>query len=119
MHVSAGNRKESEMEARFSVQIEFTLRMPEAAYLAHAESVVPVMRAIPGLQSKVWIMSEDGRKAGGLYLFRDAASARAYVEGPFVAGLRASPKLADVSVRISRVLETLTTATNAPAETGA
>jgi hypothetical protein len=103
------------METRFSVQIEFTLRVPEAAYLAHAETMVPAMRAIPGLQSKVWIMSEDGRRAGGLYLFRDAASARAYVEGPIVAGLRASPNLADVSVRISRVLESLTTATNAPA----
>ena len=101
---------------RFSVQIEFTLRVPEAAYLAHAESVLPAMRALPGLQSKVWIMSEDGRRAGGLYVFRDAASARAYVEGPIVAGLRASPNMADVSVRVSRVLESLTTATNAPAQ---
>jgi hypothetical protein len=107
------------MEARYSVQIEFTLQVPETAYLAHAESMVPAMRAIPGLQSKVWIMSEDGRKAGGLYLFRDAASARAYVEGPIVAGLRASPSTADVSVRIYRVVESLTTATNAPAEVAA
>jgi Putative mono-oxygenase ydhR len=107
------------MEGRFSVQIEFTLRVPEAAYLAHAESAVPAMRAIPGLQSKVWILSEDGRRAGGLYLFRDAASARAYVAGPIVAGLRASPNMADVSVRVSRVVESLTAATNAPAEVAA
>jgi Putative mono-oxygenase ydhR len=107
------------MEGRFSVQIEFTLRVPEAAYLAHAESVVPAMRALPGLQSKVWIVSEDGRRAGGLYLFRDAASAKAYVEGPIVAGLRASPNMADVSVRVSRVVESLTAATNAPAEAAA
>ncbi len=106
------------MEARYSVQIEFTLRVPEAAYVAHAESVVPAMRAVPGLQSKVWIISEDGQRAGGLYLFRDAASARAYAEGPIVAGLRASPNMADVSVRISRVLESLTAATNAPAKAG-
>ena len=107
------------MEPRFSVQIDFTLRMTETAYLTQAESVVPTMRAIPGLQSKVWIISEDGRKAGGLYLFRDAASAKAYAEGPFVAGLRASPNLADVSVRIFRVLETLTAATSAPTEVSA
>jgi len=107
------------METRFSVQIEFTLGLSEAEYLARAESVVPAMRAIPGLQSKVWIVSEDGRKAGGLYLFRDAASARAYVEGPIVAGLRTNPNLADVSVRISRVLETLTAATSAPTDVAA
>jgi hypothetical protein len=64
--------------------------------------VVGAKRAIPGLQWKVWIMSESGG-AGGLCLFRDAASAMAYVEGPIVAGLRVSPNMAHVSVRISCV----------------
>ena len=90
------------MVGRHSVQIEFEVLIPRDAFVAHCESVIPTMLALPGLESKVWLLSEDGRRAGGLYVFCDARAAKAYVEGPVVAALGE----AEV-VRVQRRLDTL------------
>jgi hypothetical protein len=67
----------------------------------HASAIA----AVPGLLSKVWIIDEQRRRAGGVYLFTDRAAATAYLEGPIVAGLRANPALSGVEVHLFDLLE--------------
>ena len=53
---------------------------------AHYEAIAPGFRSIPGLIRKQFIWAETG-VAGGVYLWRDIESARAFYLGPWLAGI--------------------------------
>jgi hypothetical protein len=96
------------------VQINFELAVPKEQYVAHAESVLPAMRDVAGLIFKIWIVADDGTRAGGLYLFRDRASAERYVNSPLVQKLAASPAIRGLDVRVTAVHVGLSAHTAAP-----
>ena len=63
------------------VQFDFPSTGPwgadmSAAYAELADSIA----AVPGLHWKLWTENKDTQMAGGIYLFDDEASARAYTE---------------------------------------
>ena len=89
------------------VFVDIDLKVPTEDWLRHCEGVVEMMRALPGLEWKVWLADSDSRTAGGVYLFRDAASADAYVSGPVIASLRKSPAVGALRVRISPIADDL------------
>jgi hypothetical protein len=84
------------------IEFEFTCTMDE--YRKLAEHRAPTLAGVPGLVSKLWLVDEERRHAGGAYLFSDRAAANAYLEGPIVAGLRANPVFRQLSVRSFDVL---------------
>src|SRR6476659_7797835 len=86
-----------------SVQINFELACPKEEYLALAESALPAIREFPGLLFKLWILSDDGTRAGGIYLFRDSVSAERYVNSPIVQKLAGSPAIRRLDVRVTPV----------------
>jgi hypothetical protein len=94
------------MKNHCCLQVEVTLNATPEQWLAGCEQAVPAMRALPGLVWKLWLEPSDG-KAGGLYLFESLAAAAAYAEGPVVAGLRASPAVRDVTVRLLPLVDAL------------
>jgi hypothetical protein len=98
--------KEKVMSA-CTVQINFELACPKEQYLAMAESALPAIRQVAGLVFKLWILSDDGTRAGGVYLFRDRASAESYVNGAVVQKLAGSPAIRGLDVRITPVHEGL------------
>jgi hypothetical protein len=81
------------------LQVEVTLNVAPEIWLTFCEQAVPVMRALPGLVWKLWVLDEKTLKAGGLYLFRDCESARVYAEGPVLEQLRRSGLVKDMVVR--------------------
>ena len=81
------------------VQIDFAFSGTAAEYGQMAEHVAPAIAVVPGLVSKLWIIDEGARRAGGAYLFVDRAAATAYLEGPVIARLRSNPAVTDISVR--------------------
>ena len=68
----------------------------------------------PGLLWKVWLISEKEKEAGGIYLFESADAARAYVSGPIVASLKASPAVSNISAKMFDVLPEHTAITRGP-----
>ncbi len=86
------------------LQIEFELACSLDEYRNLAEHAAPVVADIPGLISKLWIVDEDRRRAGGAYLFSDRSAASAYLEGPIIAGLARNPAFRHVTVRLFDVL---------------
>ena len=46
---------------------------------------------VKGLLWKIWLINEAEKSAGGIYLFKDEASAQAYMNGPIVAGAKTCP----------------------------
>ncbi len=55
---------------------------------AHYEKIAPGFAEVPGLIRKQFIWSETG-VAGGVYLWRDIAAARAFYQGPWLEGILA------------------------------
>ena len=87
------------------LRIEFDLRCSATEFRAHADHVASAFTSGPGLLWKVWIIDEERKRAGGLYLFSDRNAANAYLEGPIVAGLKTNPAIAGVTVHLFDVLE--------------
>jgi hypothetical protein len=53
---------------------------------AHYEAIAPRFESVPGLIRKQFIWAESG-VAGGVYLWRDIKAARAFYQGPWLAGI--------------------------------
>ena len=88
------------------LQIDVTLKVTAEEWFSRTEKGVATMRELPGLVWKLWLEPVEG-KAGGLYLFKNLAAAKAYAEGPIVAGLRASTMVENVTVRLLPINDSL------------
>jgi hypothetical protein len=93
------------MSPKVNLQIQFDLRCTPAEYRGLADHAAGAVAAVGGLLWKVWIVDEERRRAGGVYLFDDRAAATAYLEGPIVSRLRANPAIAGVEVRLFDVID--------------
>lgn len=94
------------------VNLKFSIARADlsVAWLALAKPIA----ATAGLNWKVWLMNEAEHEAGGIYLFESKASAQAYLSGPIVAGLKASPAVSDISAKLFDVLPDHSAITRAP-----
>ena len=68
----------------------------------------------PGLVWKVWLMNEADSEAGGIYLFESKDAVDAYLSGPIVASLKASPVISNISAKVFDILEEHSAVTRAP-----
>ena len=82
----------------------------EAAWLPVAQPIAD----IPGLRWKVWLMNEAEHSAGGIYLFESEAAVKAYMAGPIVAAMMASPVISNIEAKVFDVLENHTKITRGP-----
>ena len=96
------------------LQINFKFSVSKAEYEQAASGLVNGIAAVGGLRWKVWIMNESEREAGGIYLFDDEASVKAYLEGPIVAQVTSHPALSDFSVKQFDVMDEVTGITRGP-----
>lgn len=96
------------------IEFEFACTLDE--YRNLAEHVAPDIARVPGLVSKLWIVDEERRRAGGAYLFSDRSAAAAYLEGPMVAGLGKNPAIRNVTARLFDVLSAASEITRGTAQ---
>jgi hypothetical protein len=81
------------------------------------ESFAPLAEPIakvPGLRWKIWSLNGDTSEFAGIYLFNDAESVKAYLEGPIVAQVMKHPALSDISAKQFGVLDEFSAITRAP-----
>lgn len=96
------------------LQINFKFNVSRAEYDQAASSLAGDFATLAGLRWKVWIMNEADREAGGIYMFEDAASVKAFLEGPLAAKVTSHPALSDFSVKQFDVMEDVTKITRGP-----
>jgi hypothetical protein len=96
------------------LQINFKFNVSRADYDQAASSLAGEFAALAGLRWKVWIMNEKDREAGGIYFFEDAASVKAYLEGPLAAKVTSHPALSDFSIKQFDVMDDVTKTTRGP-----
>ncbi len=96
------------------LQINFKFNVTKAEYDQAASSLARDFSRLAGLRWKIWIMNEAESEAGGIYMFQDAASVKAYLEGPLAAKVTSHPALSDFSVKQFDVMEDVTKITRGP-----
>ena len=96
------------------VQINFKITTPVADYATMVAPMADSIGKTPGLEWKVWLFNEQNHEAGGVYLFRDEASANAYLGGEIVATMKKQTTIKDITVKISDVDEKLSSHTRGP-----
>jgi hypothetical protein len=80
------------------------------AYLPAAQSIADVK----GLLWKVWLMNEEEKTAGGIYLFEDGASVKEFLGGPIVAAVMSNPALSDIEAKVFGVISENSKITRGP-----
>lgn len=98
------------------LQINFQLNVPCAEFEEIASSLAGDFAQLPGLRWKIWLMNEAESEAGGIYLFEDESSLKAYLEGPLAAAVMAHPALSDLTAKQFDVIEGCTTTTRGPVD---
>jgi hypothetical protein len=96
------------------VQINFKFSVTRAEYEQAVSALAGDFAALAGLRWKVWIINEADQEAGGIYLFEDAASVKAFLEGPLAAKVTGHPALSGFSVKQFDVMEDVTKTTRGP-----
>ncbi|MGB7063258.1 MAG: YdhR family protein [Candidatus Zixiibacteriota bacterium] len=96
------------------LQINFKFNVTKAEYEQAASSLAGDFAALAGLRWKIWIMNEAEKEAGGYYMFKDAASITAFLEGPLAAKVTGHPALSDFSVKQFDVMDDVTKITRGP-----
>jgi hypothetical protein len=98
------------------LQINYKFSVSRAEFESGFDAVAAQIAEVPGLRWKIWLLSESESRGGGIYLFDDEESARAYLEGPIIAAMKSLPVLSELSSSSFSVLEEPTAVTRGPIE---
>ena len=100
------------MKKILQINLKFKVTRPELekAFL----EVAPAIANVKGLVWKVWLMNEAEKSAGGIYLFEDDASVKAYLNGEIVAGIMKHPALSNIEAKVFDILPEHTKITRGP-----
>jgi hypothetical protein len=101
------------------VQLNFKFSVSPSEYEQAVGQLVGQFAELAGLRWKIWLMNQAEREAGGIYLFDDESSVRAFLEGPLAAGVKSHPAISDMSVKQFDVMDKLTEITRGPVKKSA
>jgi hypothetical protein len=96
------------------LQLNFKFSVSATDYEGAVSPLARDFAAVPGLRWKIWLMNEDRHEAGGLYMFEDAPSLKAFLEGPLAKGVMGHPALSDFSAKTFDIMDSLTAVTRGP-----
>ena len=100
--------------AQSLVEINFKLTVSGAEYEQAVAPLAQTVADVGGLQWKIWLLNEQAHEAGGVYLFADGDSARAFLDSSLVAQVKSAPILSDFRTAQFDLIENLTAITHGP-----
>jgi hypothetical protein len=101
------------------LQISFGLNVTPAEYKQIAWAVAESFANVPGLRWKIWIVDEQKREAGGVYLFEDQRALDAFTSSDLAKTVATHPALKNVTMRASDIMPEETAVTRGPIATTA
>ncbi len=96
------------------LQLNFKFSVSSAEYEQAVSPLANDFAAVDGLIWKVWLMNEKESEAGGIYLFEDESSLKAYLDGPLAGKVKSHPALSDMSAKVFDVMDKVTAITRGP-----
>ncbi len=91
---------------------QFNYALSEAEMRATATELAPNFANIPGCFEKTWLLDAATSTAGGVYKFRDEASAHAYLASALWKGVESTPQFSNLTTRVFGTLEKATEITH-------
>ena len=96
------------------LQVNFKLNVSPAEYEKTVTPMADAFAEVDGLRWKLWLLNQEEREAGGVYLFEDEPSCAAFLAGPLAAAVKSAPFLRDLSIKRFDVMTDLTEVTRGP-----
>jgi|HubBroStandDraft_1064217.scaffolds.fasta_scaffold578735_1 hypothetical protein len=67
-----------------------------------------------GLEWRIWLLNEQEKETGGIYLFESEQSLRKFAAGPLAAKVKSLPQITDISMKTFDVMEQVAATTRDP-----
>jgi Putative mono-oxygenase ydhR len=96
------------------LSVKYNYNMPTEEFKKITSSVAPHFSEIPGLCWKIWLLNEDRKEAGGVYLFESAPEMEQFLNSKLFAALGNNPAITNVHTNTFGVAEALSVITGAP-----
>jgi hypothetical protein len=96
------------------LQINFKFSVSPAELAEGFGPLAEPIAQVPGLRWKIWSLNEAASEFAGIYLFDNADSAQAYLEGPIIAQVSKHPAISDISAKQFGVLDEFSAITRGP-----
>jgi hypothetical protein len=96
------------------LQVNFKLNVSPAEYEKTVTPMAEAFAEVEGLRWKVWLLNQEEREAGGVYLFEDESSCAAFLAGPLATAVKSAPFVRELSVKRFEIMTELTEVTHGP-----
>ena len=93
---------------------KFNYSMPSEELKKIMPSVAPKFSAIPGCSWKIWLINEDRKEAGGVYLFESAKELEQFLNSTLFASVANNPAFTNLQTNTFGVSEAASLITDAP-----
>ncbi len=93
---------------------KFNYSMPTEELKKIMPAVAPKFSAIPGCCWKIWLMNEDLKEAGGVYLFESAVALTDYLKSSLFATVANNPSFSNLQTHTFDAVEAASVITGAP-----
>jgi hypothetical protein len=94
------------------VQINFSFTVSKAELEAGSIAAADMFAGLSGLSWKIWLVNEETKTAGGIYLFESMEQAQDYASSDIVTGIKTAYE--DFVLKVFEVLDAPSVITRAP-----
>ena len=96
----------------FITNFNYNLSLEE--YRQTASQLAQAFADVPGCLWKIWLVDDEKKEAGAVYLFKDETSLKTFKESPLVASVLSHPALSNFDLKERDILEEVSEITRAP-----
>ena len=93
---------------------KFNYSMPTEELKKIMPAVAPEFSEIPGCNWKIWLINEDHKEAGGVYLFESATELEQFLNSNLFASVANNPAFSNLQTNTFGVAEAASVITDAP-----
>jgi len=105
---------ENSTNAYTVLHLRFKLRVPPGVLLAHSREAATIIASVEGLIWKIWVSEEEEFEMGGIYLFANRETAKAYLNHPVVQAVCSNPAVLSTQSQLWDVDSSLSVLTRGP-----
>ena len=100
--------------AKKMLTTKFNYSMATGEFKKILPLVAPEFSKIPGCYWKIWLINEDSKEAGGVYLFESATDLEQFLESALFVSVRKNKAFTNLQTEISGIAEEASVITGGP-----
>ncbi|TMI63700.1 MAG: hypothetical protein E6H07_13080 [Bacteroidetes bacterium] len=92
----------------------YTYNVSQEEFEKMAKELAQAFAEVPGCLWKIWLINDESKEAGAVYLFKDAKSLQTFTSSPLVASVLSHPALSNFDLKERDILTEVSEVTHAP-----